>query len=125
MNNPEDSKLTKYNRFVITSIVGGGGATHNEFYENLKLYCKENNAKFINVALYDDFVFVIDETKDSGEGNKMGKMLRIAKLENFILKEISNAQDKINEESAFETTYPYHKGQLSILLEVKNILEGE
>jgi hypothetical protein len=55
----------------------------------------------------------------------MGKMLRIAKLENFILKEISNAQDKINEESAFETTYPYHKGQLSILLEVKNILEGK
>lgn len=55
----------------------------------------------------------------------MGKILRIAKLETFVAKEISNAQEKINEINAFETSYPYHKGQLSILLAVKTILEGE
>ncbi len=41
-----DSKLTKYNRFVITSIVGGG-SIQTDFYENLKLYCKENKAALL------------------------------------------------------------------------------
>jgi hypothetical protein len=41
-----DSKLTKYERFVITSIVGGGVA-HKEFYESLKVYCEENKAKLL------------------------------------------------------------------------------
>lgn len=55
----------------------------------------------------------------------MGNLSRIEKLETFLQTEIRNAQDKINEESTSEDSYPYHKGQLSILLEVKNILEGE
>lgn len=41
-----DSKLTKYSRFVITSIVGGGSIDTN-FYENLKFYCKENKAALL------------------------------------------------------------------------------
>lgn len=47
-----DSKLSKYNRFVITSIVGGG-SIHNEFYESLKLYCKENKAALLLLVCED------------------------------------------------------------------------
>lgn len=41
-----DSKLTKFDRFVIASIVGGG-SVHKEFYESIKVYCEENRAKLL------------------------------------------------------------------------------
>jgi len=56
-----------------------------------------------------------------------GKMIeRVSELGMFLVKEISNVKEALYDDKldVFDTHYPYNKGKLDVLLEVKRILEG-